>query len=241
MKLLCFETSAKTASAAIVSEGRIFAEGSLTTGLTHSQTLMPLCQSLMQSAGLPLREIDLLAVSTGPGSFTGLRIGISAAKGLAQGSSKRCVGVSTLEALACNLMGLETLACPVMDARCKQVYTALFRVSGGYPQRLWPDCALSLEELGEKLEGFQEPVMLTGDGACLAYEALAGKLPMLRLSPPGLRLQRAASVGFAALAYLKNGEPVPPGELLPQYLRLPQAERELLKKQQAAQAASMEE
>lgn len=222
----------------MVSEDQILAEGSLTTGLTHSQTLMPLCQSLLQNAGILLDEIDLLAVSTGPGSFTGLRIGIGTVKGLAQGSGKDCVGVSTLEALAFNLAGTETLVCPVMDARCRQVYTALFRVSGGCPQRFWPDCAIALEELAERLREFHEPVMLVGDGACLAYEALAAKLPILRLSPPGLRLQRAASVGFAAFAHLKEERPVPPGELLPQYLRLPQAERELLKKQQAAQAAA---
>lgn len=235
MKLLCFDTSAKTASVAVVEPGKILAECSVTTGLTHSQTMMPLCDSLLKGAGLDLSQIDLFAISHGPGSFTGLRIGIGTVKGLSQGSGKPCVGVSTLEALACNCLGLETLVCPVMDARCKQVYTALFQVLGGYPQRLWEDAALSFEELFQRLSGLDRPVMLVGDGAGLIYDALSPSLPILRLSPPALRFQRASSVGFAALEFLKTQKPLSPAELMPQYLRLPQAERELLAKQQARQ------
>lgn len=231
MKLLCFDTTAKTASAAVVTEGKILAESSVTTGLTHSQTLMPLTDGLLKAAGMTLNDIDLMAISHGPGSFTGLRIGIGTVKGICQGSGKKCIGVSTLEALAYGFEGMDVLICPAMDARCKQVYTSLFDGRNGL-ERLWEDCALTLDELGERLAAYDRPVMLTGDGAELAYKALSEKLPMLRLAAPGLRLQRAANVGFAALKHLESEEPVSPDLLMPQYLRLPQAERELLAKQQ---------
>ena len=236
MKLLCFDTTAKTASAAVVTEGKILAESSVTTGLTHSQTLMPLTDGMLKAAGLTLGDIDLVAVSHGPGSFTGLRIGIGTVKGLCQGSGKKCIGISTLEALAYAYEGQDVLICPVMDARCKQVYTALFQgrnnLTGGVG-RLWNDIALSIEELGRNLKETRVPIMLVGDGAELVYQALAGQNPSLRLAAPGMRLQRAANVGFAALEHLKTEEPISPDLLMPQYLRLPQAERELLAKQQA--------
>ena len=239
MKLLCFDTTAKTATAAVVTEGKVLAESSVTIGLTHSQTLMPLTDGMMKAAGLTLDDIDLVAVSHGPGSFTGLRIGIGTVKGICQGSSKKCIGISTLEALAYGFEGLDVLVCPVMDARCNQVYTALFEgrnnLTGGI-NRLWNDIALSIEDLGKNLMQTRLPVMLTGDGAELVYKALSEKFPMLRLASPGMRLQRAANVGFAALEHLKTEEPISPDLLMPQYLRLPQAERELLAKQQAQSA-----
>lgn len=232
MKLLCFDTTAKTATAAVVTEGKILAESSVTIGLTHSQTLMPLTDGMLKAAGITLSDIDLVAVSQGPGSFTGLRIGIGTVKGICQGGGKKCIGISTLEALAYGFEGLDVLICPAMDARCNQVYTALFDGRDGVG-RLWEDQALTIAELGEKLAAFDRPVMLTGDGAELVYKALSDKLPMLRLAAPGLRLQRAANVGFAAMKKLETEEPVSPDALMPSYLRLPQAERELLAKQQA--------
>ena len=222
MKLICLETSAKTASAAVVSEGKVFGEISVTAGLTHSQTILPAMEASMTVA-----DADGFAVSIGPGSFTGLRIGIGAVKGLAQVSGKGCVGVSTLEALACNFSGLSYTICPVMDARCGQVYTSLFWSSGGYPKRLWEDMAISLDQLKEKLASVEGEVMLVGDGAELAFAALSGSARVL-LAPPALRLQSAASVGFAALHRLETEQMIAPGELSPSYLRLPQAERELL-------------
>lgn len=234
MKILALDTSAKTATAAVVEEDKILCRASVTVNLTHSQTLLPLCDSMLKAAGLALTDMDLFAVSAGPGSFTGLRIGIGAVKGMAQGLNKPCVGVSTLEALACNYTGLQGVVCAVMDARCQQAYTASFRISGGYPERLIPDEALAIEELGEKLLAFNEPVTFVGDGALLCYEALKDRLSAV-LAPPQLRLQDAASVAFAAQRFLqKGGQPLAAAELMPQYLRLPQAERELLAKTQTA-------
>ncbi len=234
MKILALDTSAKTAAAAVVQEDKILCRTSVTVNLTHSQTLLPLCDAMLKAAGMSLKEMDLFAVSAGPGSFTGLRIGIGAIKGMAQGLNKPCVGVSTLEALSCNYMGLEGLTCAVMDARCQQVYTATFRVDGGYPQRLTPDEAVTIGELAGKLASYDAPITFVGDGAVLCYNALKDRLPVT-LAPPQLRLQDAASVGFAAQRFLQNGgQPLDASALMPQYLRLPQAERELLKKTQAA-------
>ena len=227
MKILALETSAKTASAAVVTEGKVLGVTSVTAGLTHSQTVLPLADALLKGVSASLQELDGFAVSTGPGSFTGLRIGISAVKGLAQGLGKNCAGISTLEGLAWNFQGLSYTVCPVMDARCGQVYTSLFWVNGGAPQRLWEDMAISLEALREKLQSVEGDVILVGDGAELAFSALSDSGKVL-LSPPALRYQSAASVGFAALARFAAGETVSPAELLPAYLRLPQAERELL-------------
>ncbi|HIT08043.1 MAG TPA: tRNA (adenosine(37)-N6)-threonylcarbamoyltransferase complex dimerization subunit type 1 TsaB [Candidatus Merdivicinus faecavium] len=231
MKILALETSAKSASAAVVEDGAILAESAVNTGLTHSQTLMPMLCGMLDAARLNLSDMGLIAVSRGPGSFTGIRIGIGAAKGLAQGLSIPCFGVSTLEGLAFLYRGLRGLVCPVMDARCGQVYTALFSAENGGIARLREDEALSIEALCEILAACGAPVTLVGDGSCLVYQTLKEKLPALLLAPPQLRLQRAACVGLAAEAALSAGEkPLPPEELLPSYLRLPQAERELQKK-----------
>ena len=227
MKILALETSAKTASAAVVTEGKVLGVTSVTAGLTHSQTVLPLADALLKGVSASLQELDGFAVSTGPGSFTGLRIGISAVKGLAQGLGKSCAGVSTLEGLAWNFQGLSYTVCPVMDARCGQVYASLFWVNGGAPKRLWEDMAIPLTALREKLQSVEGDVILVGDGAELAFSALSDSGKVL-LSPPALRYQSAASVGFAALSRFAAGEAASPAELLPAYLRLPQAERELL-------------
>lgn len=229
MKILSLETSAQTASAAINADGRILAEINITAGLTHSQTLLPAVNALLSTAQLSLADIDLLAVSHGPGSFTGIRIGIGAVKGMAQGLGKPCLGISTLEGIANNFRGLPGIVCPVMDARCKQVYTALF--AGPEMERLWPDDAISIADLGEKLKELGKPVVLAGDGAELCYKELVQTVPGLTLAPIQMRLQRAACVGFAAEKALEAGvSPISPAELMPVYLRLPQAERELKKK-----------
>ena len=174
MKLIALETSAKTASAAVVTEGKLLGVSSVTAGLTHSQTILPLLETLLKGVSMELSDADGFAVSIGPGSFTGLRIGISAVKGMAQGLGKGCVGISTLEGLAWNFQGLHYTVCPVMDARCGQVYTSLFWVNGGRPQRLWEDMAIPLDTLKEKLQSVEGDVMLVGDGAELAFTALAG-------------------------------------------------------------------
>ena len=188
-------------------------------------------QHLLTVAGETLDGVDGFAVSAGPGSFTGLRIGVSAVKGMALGANKPCVGVSTLEALAWNLRGYEGVAVSVMDARCQQVYTALFALRDRQVARLTPDAALAISDLGQLLQKERGRLWLVGDGAGLCHQALAGSLPNLQMAPGHLLLQRAASVGALAQRVFASGEGVDSSQLTPVYLRLPQAERELQKKQ----------
>lgn len=238
MRILALEASATAASVAVAAEDRVIGEYFLHTGKTHSQTLMPMVEQLLAASDTSLEALDFLAVSTGPGSFTGLRIAIAAVKGLAMGADKPCVGVSSLEALAYNLRGFQGIACAAMDARCGQVYTALFTLTDGGVTRLTPDMAISLLELEKTLNALpgreEKTIFLVGDGADLCYTHLLDKLPDLRLAPSHLRMQRAASVAAAALDTYRLSGGVDCGALLPGYLRLPQAERELLERQQAA-------
>ncbi len=232
MKLLAIEASAVAASCCIWSDGKLLAQSFQNNGLTHSRTLLPMITAMLDNCGLSLQVMDRLAVSVGPGSFTGLRIGIATAKGLAWTEGKPLVGVSTLEAMAWSV-GLENgLLCCAMDARRRQVYNALFRAEEGRLTRLTPDRAIGLEELfaDPLLQG--EPVLLVGDGAQLCYD-YAGKVPTVtaRLAPEQLRQQTAWGVACAAAA-LGEDAPDSAADLVPNYLRLSQAERERLEKQQ---------
>lgn len=231
MRYLVLEASAAAASCALLENQKVLGEFFVNIPQTHSQTLLPMAQGLLDTCGVPAGAVDFFAVTHGPGSFTGLRIAMAAVKGLAMAVEKPCVGVSTLEALARNLAGFAGSAAAVMDARCGQLYAGLFSLEGGEVIRAEEDCAISIQELGEKLERIKKPVFLVGDGAELCYNKLmetesAGD--RLRLAPPHLRYQRAAAVGAAALAAWIRGEALDAGELVPAYLRLPQAERELL-------------
>ena len=229
MKLLAIECSAKAASAALWEDDRIAGEFYLNIPQTHSETLMPMAEELLRHTGWKVRDLDALAVSQGPGSFTGLRIGISAVKGMALGAGKPCIGISTLEGLANNLRGFEGYAAAVMDARCQQVYTALFRLHDGRAERLTDDEALMLSDLQQRLSGLEGPVYLVGDGAQISWNYLSGKVGQLRMAPAALRFQRASSVAVCAAERMAAGEAVSGDELVPSYLRLPQAERELKK------------
>ena len=231
MKYLVLEGSAAAASCALLEDQKVLGEFFVNIPQTHSQTLLPMAEGLLKTCGTAPGELDFFAVTRGPGSFTGLRIAIAAAKGLAMAAGKPCVGVSTLEGLARNLAGFEGTAAAVMDARCGQLYAGLFSLEGGEVIRAEEDCAVSIGELGEKLERIKKPVFLVGDGAELCYNKLMETKSTgdrLRLAPPHLRYQRAAAVGAAALAAWIRGEALDAGELVPAYLRLPQAERELL-------------
>jgi len=230
LNILAFDTSARVAGVCVLNETAILSEFSVNAGLTHSQTVMPMCKAVLECAKLDFDKIDAFAVSAGPGSFTGIRIGVSAVKGLASVKGKPCIPVSTLEGLAYNLGETDGIICAVMDARCAQVYNALFRCKEGKLVRLCDDRAISIKDLGEDLSKFNEKIFLVGDGADLCYNNLREELPLIREVPPHLRLQRAASVGLAALELWKKGKVCTAAELMPVYLRLPQAERELLKK-----------
>ena len=231
MKILAIETSAKSVSAAVVEGGVPLASAYQNRGLTHSRTLMPLLDGMLSAAGLKAEDMDLLAVANGPGSFTGLRIGVSALKGLAWALEKPCCGVSTLAAMARNLAHMEGLIVCAMDARRDQVYNALFLAHDGILTRQCPDRAISLAELSEELKNRPEPKFIVGDGARLCYNTLTEQGITLKMAPEHLRMQSAWGVARAALELVRSGGLVSGEELAPVYCRLSQAERERLERE----------
>ena len=226
MKILAFETSAKAASVALMERGKLLGEAYQNTGLTHSQTLMVMAEDLLKACNLTPKDVEAVAVAAGPGSFTGVRIGVAAAKGFAWGGELPGYGVSPLEAMARNLGAWEGYVVPAMDARRSQVYTAIFHAEKGILTRVEEDMAISLEELKEKIKNFSEPVFLVGDGALLCYNTLLEEVPGLVLPPEHRMHQRAAGVALTAQVMMDAGDPGNGAELTPNYLRLSQAERE---------------
>lgn len=232
MRILAFETSAKAASVALLEDDRLLGESYQNTGLTHSQTLMSMAEDLIKSCDYTPQDIEAVAVAAGPGSFTGVRIGVAAAKGFAWGRELPCYGVSTLEAMALNLGVYQGYILPVMDARRAQVYTALFHADCGKYTRIREDRAISLQELGEDIQNLSEPIFLVGDGSILCYNTLLETVPNLVCPPEHRMHQRAAGVGLAACRKIADGESCDGAALAPNYLRLSQAERERLSREQ---------
>lgn len=226
MQILAFETSAKTASVALMQDGKLLSESYQNTGLTHSQTLMVMAEDLLKQCGVDVSQLDAVAVANGPGSFTGIRIGVAAAKGLAWGAEIPCVGTSTLASMAAGLGVWQGYVCPVMDARRGQVYNALFHVDCGKYTRIRDDRAISLRDLAEDVKNLAEPIFLVGDGSILCYNALSGMIPALVLPPEHRMHQRATGVALEAQRMLQCGECTDAAGLVPNYLRLSQAERE---------------
>lgn len=229
MIILAVDSSAVSASAALVNEDRVLGEFYINTRLTHSQTLMPMIHDVLQYTETALDDVDFFAVSAGPGSFTGIRIGIASIKGLAMRHSKPCIGVSTLEAIARNAEHLNGTICAVMDARCQQVYNALFQAQDGILARLVPDRAISIEQLAKECEKLPKPLVLVGDGAKLCYNNPWFQRIGAILPPEPLIYQRAIGVAKTALPAAHEGKTISPAELLPIYLRPAQAERTLKK------------
>ena len=231
MLIFAFETSAKAGSVALMDEKRLLGESYCNTALTHSQTLLTMGQELLKTCGYTPEDVTDVAVAAGPGSFTGVRIGVAAAKGFSWGRELPCWGASTLEAMALGLGAWQGYICPVMDARREQVYNALFRVCNGELTRLQPDRAISLADLAEELKNLQEPIFLVGDGSNLCYNTLQEQVPMLICPPEHCMHQRASGVALAAKAMMARGESCDGNALAPNYLRLSQAERERLEKE----------
>lgn len=225
MLILALDSSAAPASVALLEDGKILSEFYINTKQTHSQTLMPMVESVLKLTNKTLDDVTCMAVSAGPGSFTGVRIGVSCVKGLSMTRNIPCAGVSTLRAMAENARQLTGIVCAVMDARCGQVYNALFRAESGKLTRLCDDRALPIAELLEECKTFTEKIYLVGDGAELCYKTFAAI--RAELLQPQLRFQRASGVAMAAQEMVENGQTVTPDALMPIYLRLPQAEREL--------------
>ena len=230
MLILAFETSAKAGSVALLEDGRLLAESYQNTGLTHSQTLMVMAEDMLKAAGKTVSDLTAVAVAEGPGSFTGVRIGVAAAKGLSWGGQLPCYGASTLEAMALTLGVYEGYVCACMDARRSQVYNALFRAEKGNLTRVTEDRAISLAELKTELEYIDGPIFLVGDGANLTYKTLSGDIPELILPPEHRIHQRASGVALVAAEKIAASETGDGNALTPNYLRLSQAERERLEK-----------
>lgn len=222
MLILAFESSARAASAALVKDGKLISQYSQCSGLTHSRTLLPMGEDMLKNAEMKLSDVDLIAVAHGPGSFTGIRIGVSMVKGLAWAAEKPCLGVSTLEALAWHGVATGGYVCPVMDARRSQVYNAIFKIEDGRPVRVTEDRPIALSELAEEIRALNAPMFLVGDGAELTEKFLREQGLACTVAPENLRWQSAWGVAMAAM----DKEPGDADSLLPVYLRLSQAERE---------------
>ena len=235
MLILAFETSAKAASVAVTQDGILLGESYQNTGLTHSQTLMVMAEDLLKQCSKTVADLDAVAVAEGPGSFTGVRIGVAAAKGLSWGAELPCYGVSTLEAMAVNLGIYEGYICPCMDARRNQVYNALFYVNQGKVERIREDRAIALADLKTELEQLSGPIYLVGDGSRLTHKTLSAEIPNLILPPEHRIHQRAVGVAILAEAKAAAGESGDGAALTPNYLRLSQAERERAEKMQKLQ------
>lgn len=227
--VLAVDTSAKPVSCALAEDGRVITSYYSNAGLTHSQTLMPMIEDMLRVSGNTINNIDVVAVNAGPGSFTGVRIGVAAVKGIAFTANLPCVSVSTLECMAENTIALPgSVICCLMDARCQQVYGAFFeKDEDGNLHRLSEDEALTISQMGERITALERPVILVGDGSEMCYRVWKGSIPNVFLAPAGLRYQSAAATAVIACRRFCDGDTISADELLPIYLRLPQAEREL--------------
>lgn len=233
MKILSLDSSATSASVCVFDTqiNKIIGEFYINTKLTHSQTLVPMIDALLNSTKLELSDIDVFAVNTGPGSFTGIRIGVSVIKGMAMALDKSCVSVSTLESMAYNYIDSDDIiVCSCMDARRNQVYNALFSVAFGEVTRLCSDRAISVEDLLTEISAFDTPVVLVGDGAELVYNSVLEN-NNISLAHPNFRYQTAKGVASVALKSINNNDLLTAAALMPSYLRPSQAERERLNKE----------
>ncbi len=234
MKYLTIDTSSVTASVGVVDTqtDKVLSECFADVPLTHSQTVMPMTQSVLSQAGILFENVDCIAVCSGPGSFTGVRIGVAAAKGLGFEKDMPTASVSTLEALSLNFDGIpcDAVICAVMDARCRQVYTASFSCDNGAITRLTPDEAMSIDDCKAALKALGRPVIFVGDGAQLCYDACKDELDCVA-APTPLRFVRPRGIALAAERLASQDKLIPASQLQPTYLRLPQAERELKAKQ----------
>lgn len=235
MKILSIECSAQPCSVAITEDQKIIASSFVNVKLTHSQTLLPMVENLLKAANMSLSEIEGFAISSGPGSFTGVRIGISAVKGMAAAKDIPCVGVSTLLCMAEAYRDTDCIVCAVMDARCNQVYNALFEINGGEITRICDDRALLCNELCEEVKTLSQekavPIIVVGDGTEVFYPYVK-ELSTVKKADIQRRFQSAVGVGLAALPHFLSGNTLSAEKLLPVYLRLPQAERELKQKKE---------
>ena len=236
MKILALDTSALVASAAITENGKVLAEYTLNYKLTHSQTIMPMIDEIVKMTETDLDTIDYIACSSGPGSFTGLRIGAATAKGLAHGLNKPIVAVPTLEALAYNIFGTDKFICPIMDARRKQVYNAVYVPKGKKLDVILEEDTRIIDDVLDYVKDVDCDVIFVGDAVSLYKDKIA-ELYNAIIAPASCNMQRAACVAALAEVYIEEGKYMNGAEFAPEYLRKSQAERELEEKQKAGEKA----
>ena len=232
-KILALDSSGLVASVAVVSEDNLIAEYTINYKKTHSQTLLPMLDEIVKLIELDLKEIDAIAVAAGPGSFTGLRIGSSTAKGLGLALNKPIIAIPTVEGLAYNLYGTEQLICPIMDAKRNQVYTGLYQFKNNELEVLEPQQAVDISEIVDKIHKWNRSVIFLGDGVEVYRDQLKElmKIPY-SFAPLHLLKQRAGAIGALGVVYFKKGLVEDADLHQPTYLRLSQAERELAERQQ---------
>ena len=220
MIILGIDSSSVTASCALMRDGEVLSSELVNNGLTHSQTLLPMIKRVVEAAEISVCDIDIAGITLGPGSFTGLRIGMSTLKGICAANNTKCVGISTLEALSIGVCDFDGIVCAVMDARAGQVYNALFFRG----ERMCDDRAISIADLEKELKEQKKPVILVGDGTVLCYNRLKDTLPVT-MAEEKKRYCMGTSVAVLAQKYAANA--IDAEDLTPVYLRLPQAQREL--------------
>lgn len=227
MKILAIDSSSLVASVAIVEDDILVAEYTINYKKTHSQTLLPMIDEICRITDYQLEEIDAIAVSAGPGSFTGLRIGSATAKGLGLALKKPLIHIPTVEAMAYNFYDTDNYIVPIMDARRSQVYTGIYSNREGVVKEILPQCIMSIEELVDKINETEHPVVFSGDGIPVFRERIMelAKVPVL-FAPAGINRQRAAAVAELGKKYLLQGRIETAAQHTPDYLRLSQAERE---------------
>ena len=227
MKILALDSSGMAASVAVVEDENMLAEYTVNYKKTHSQTLLPMLDAAVQMVQLKLDTIDAIAVASGPGSFTGLRIGSATAKGLGLALDKPIIGVPTTQAMAYNLFGAGGVVCPIMDARRNQVYTGIYGFKNGHLEILEDQMAADIYQVIEKLNALKCPVIFTGDGISVYREVIDQNIQVpAEHAPAHLNRQRASAVAALAMEYLKEGRVQTAAEHRPEYLRMSQAERE---------------
>ena len=240
MKILALESSGLVASVAVTEDGNLLGEYTMNYKKTHSQTLLPMLQALTEMIELDMNTIDAIAVSKGPGSFTGLRIGSATAKGLGLALNKSIIPVPTIDAMAYNLWGTDKLICPMMDARRQQTYTGLYEFVDGKLQTVLPQCAVDISEIVEKINELGRPVVVLGDGVPVFETYLKENLNVaFETAPATCNRQRAASVAALAELLYQEGIVETAAEHKPDYLRLSQAERELAERDSAGRDFSI--
>ena len=237
MRILAIDSSSMVATVAITTDGILNAEYTINHKKTHSQTLLPMIAEIVKMIEIDMDSIDAVAITGGPGSYTGLRIGSATAKGIGFALNKPIINVPTMDALAYNLYSSQYVICPIMDARRGQVYTGIYKFEETEMKTIKPQCIMMIDELIKELDTIKEPVMFLGDGVDVHKQLIDDIMDTKHYyAPASMNRHKASTLGTIAEIYYKNGKTETAKEHKPEYLRLSQAERELKAKMKEAKS-----